>query len=70
MKKQGVIRNLAVALGVFLFWGNLISFLLPTEQYGAVIKTIDFSTAVFLLAILLSAAARLRKGRRDPERNA
>ena len=49
------IRNLAIALGTFMLWGNIISLLLPTEEYGAVMKTVDFATVLFLLAIVITA---------------
>ena len=55
MKKNKTMRNIAVALGLFVLWGNIISLLLPVEEYGAVIKTIDFSTVLFVLAILAAA---------------
>ena len=65
MKKKNTIFNLSVAFGAFLFWGNLVSFLLPAEQYGALVKTVDFATALFLLAVLVTAAAGIVRGRRQ-----
>lgn len=64
MKKKTAIFNLTAAFGAFLFWGNLVSFLLPAEQYGAIIKTVDFATALFLLAVLATACVRLVRQRR------
>ena len=64
MKKQNTIRDLALAFGVFVFWGNVVSFLLPAEQYGAVVKTVDFASAVFLLAVLITGGVALFRRRR------
>ena len=55
MKKNKTLRNIVFALGLFVLWGNVISLLLPIEEYGAVIKTIDFSTILFVLAMLAVA---------------
>ncbi len=55
MKARKTIRNLAIALAAFVLWGNLISLLLPAEEYGAVMKTVDFATVVFLVALLIAA---------------
>ena len=55
MKNSKTIRNLGIALCVFVFWGNLVSLFLPVEEYGAVIKMIDFASALFVLAVLISA---------------
>ena len=53
MKEHRAIRGLVIALIVFVLWGNVISLLLPAEDYGAVTKTVDFATVLFLLAILI-----------------
>lgn len=55
MKARKTIRNLTIALAAFVLWGNLISLLLPAEEYGAVMKTVDFATVVFLVALLIAA---------------
>ena len=65
MREKKTLRNIAVALCVFVLWGNLISLLLPADQYGAVIKTVDFSTVLFLLAILITAIYGIRKDRKE-----
>ena len=54
MKEHRAIRGLVIALIVFVLWGNVISLLLPAEDYGAVTKTVDFATVLFLLAILIA----------------
>lgn len=54
MKEHRAIRGLVIALIVFVLWGNVISLLLPAEDYGAVTKTVDFATILFLLAILIA----------------
>lgn len=62
--KNTTVRNLVLALGAFILWGNIVSFLLPAEQYGAVVKTVDFATAVYLAATLIAAiASAVKKGR-------
>ena len=61
MKEKNRIRDVAIALGAFIFWGNLVSLMLPVENYAAVAKTVDFATVVFLLAGLFMVAADLRK---------
>ena len=67
MKKYKTLRNVAAALGVFLFWGNVASLLLPAEEYGAVIKAVDFITAFVLLVVLIVAAYMSIKKRRQKE---
>ena len=67
MRKNKTMRNIAIALGTFVLWGNIISLLLPVEEYGAVIKTIDFSTILFILAFLTAAFFESRAKRRDSE---
>ena len=54
MKEHRAIRGLVIALIVFVLWGNVISLLLPAEDYGVVTKTVDFATVLFLLAILIA----------------
>ena len=65
MKERKTIRNIALALGAFILWGNLISLLLPAEQYGAVIKTVDFTTVLYLAVILVAVLLKLRKKKQD-----
>ena len=65
MKKNKTMRSIAIALGLFVLWGNIISLLLPVEEYGAVIKTIDFATILFVLAFLTAAFFESRTKRRD-----
>lgn len=67
MKKNKTMRSIAIALGLFVLWGNIISLLLPVEEYGAVIKTIDFSTILFILAFLTAAFFESRAKHRDSE---
>ena len=68
MKEKNRIRNVAIALGAFIFWGNLVSLMLPVENYAAVAKTVDFATVVFLLASLFTAVADLRKRYVSPKK--
>ena len=64
MKKNKRFLNVAVAFGAFLFWGNIVSLLLPAEEYGSVIKTVDFATALFLLAVIATGCIELVRRRR------
>ncbi len=66
--KNKTVRNFVLALGAFILWGNIVSFLLPAEQYGAVMKTIDFAAAVCLAAALTAAAVCAAKKRLGNER--
>ncbi len=68
MKEKSRVRNVAIALGAFIFWGNLVSLMLPVENYAAVAKTVDFATVVFLLAGLFTAVADLRKRYVSPKK--
>lgn len=61
MKEYKTIRSIAFALGFFVLWGNIISLLLPADEYGAVIKTVDFVSLLFALAILAAFVAEAAK---------
>ncbi len=61
MKNFGALRNSAIALGIFILWGNLVSLMLPAEEYGMIAKTVDFATVLFLLPFLAAALIGLRK---------
>ena len=52
MKENRTLRNIAIALGVFVLWGNVVSLILPPEQYSAIIKTVDAATLLFVLVFL------------------
>ncbi len=67
--KNKTVRNFVLALGAFILWGSIVSFLLPAEQAGAVIKTVDFATAVCLASALTAAAVRAAKKRFGTERD-
>ncbi len=67
MKNSRTIRNLGISLCVFVFWGNLVSLFLPMEEYGAVIKMIDFASALFVLAVLISAVIGIVREQRARE---
>lgn len=73
MKEHRTIRGLVIALIVFVLWGNVVSLLLPAENYGAIIKTVDFATVLFLLAILITVIIgtvreRRKDGRQEKDR--
>ena len=42
-----------------------MSLLLPAEEYGAVIKMIDFASLLFVLAVLISAFVGVVRERRQ-----
>ena len=65
MKEYKTIRGIAFALGFFVLWGNVISLMLPADQYGAVIKTVDFVSILFALAILAAFLAETVKTRKS-----
>ncbi len=60
-------RNLAIAFAIFVIWGNLISIFLPTEEYGAVIKTVDFVSVLFLLTFLIIEIRSIMKDSKKKE---
>ena len=64
MKERKTIRNIAAALGAFVLWGNLVGLLLPAEEHGAVVGTLDFAAALFLTAILAAACAAILRQRK------
>ncbi len=57
MKEYKTIRSIAFALGFFVLWGNIISLMLPADQYGTVIKTVDFVSVLYVLAVLVAFLA-------------
>lgn len=62
MKDLKTLQNVILALGFFVLWGNIVSLLLPAEQYGTVIKMIDFASLLFILAVLVPLVIGRRKG--------
>ena len=67
MKDLKTLQNVILALGFFVLWGNIVSLLLPAEQYGAVIKMIDFASLLFILAVLVPLVIGRRKGGKDKQ---
>ena len=61
MKEYKTIRSIAFALGFFVLWGNIISLMLPADQYGTVIKTVDFVSVLYVLAVLVAFLAEAVK---------
>ena len=59
--KNKTIRNTTIALVAFVLWGNLVSLLLPAEQFVAVMKTVDFATVLFSAAALVYAVCGMRE---------
>ena len=46
-------ENLILAFGLFVIWGNIISLFLPSGQYPMVVRTVDFVSAIFLVALVI-----------------
>lgn len=67
MKDLKTLQNVILALGFFVLWGNIVSLLLPAEQYGSVIKMIDFASLLFILAVLVPLVIGRRKGGKDKQ---
>lgn len=67
MKDLKTLQNVILALGFFVLWGNIVSLLLPAEQYGAVIKMIDFASLLFILAVLVPLVIGRHKGGKDKQ---
>ena len=63
MKTRKTMRNILCALSVLILWGNVVSLLLPTDQYGGIIKTIDFSTVLFVVMLLIAVFGERRRDR-------
>ena len=54
MGTNKTLRNVVIALILLVQWGNIVSLLLPADQYGSIIKIVDFSTVLFLVVILIA----------------
>ena len=67
MKDLKTLQNVILALGFFVLWGNIVSLLLPAEQYAAVIKMIDFASLLFILAVLVPLVIGRHKGGKDKQ---
>ena len=65
MKDRKTLRNIAIAFGFFVFWGNLVSLLLPASQHGTAIKIVDFASLVFILLFLIIALIGMKKEQRN-----
>lgn len=61
MKENKTLLNWAIALSVFVVWGNIVSLLIPADQYDAIVKIIDFVSLLFALVVLITAVAGKRK---------
>jgi len=59
------LRNTVCALCMLILWGNIVSLFLPPEQYGTIVKTVDFSTVLFALAVLIAVLCGIRKERKQ-----
>ena len=70
MKTRKTMRNILCALSVLILWGNVVSLLLPTDQYGGIIKTIDFSTVLFVVMLLIAVFGERRRDRGHEEESA
>ena len=57
--------NLILALAVFVLWGNAVSLFLPVEDFGAVIKMIDFATVLYITAVLIAVFFENRRKQKE-----
>ena len=65
MRENKTVLNWAIALSIFVVWGNVVSLLIPSDQYDTVIKLIDFVSLLYALAVLVSAVTGQRRERAD-----
>ena len=65
MRENKTMLNWAIALSIFVVWGNVVSLLIPSDQYDTVIKLIDFVSLVYALAVLVSAVTGKRREHTD-----
>lgn len=65
MRENKTVLNWAIALSIFVVWGNVVSLLIPSDQYDTVIKLIDFVSLVYALAVLVSAVTGKRREHAD-----
>ena len=61
MRENKTVLNWAIALSIFVVWGNVVSLLIPSDQYDTVIKLIDFVSLLYALAVLVSAVTGKRR---------
>ena len=64
MKKGTSLFNSTIAWIFLVLWGNLIRLLLPAEQYGVILKTLDYALFLYVIAVigfLLSKVLSLRR---------
>ena len=54
MKDHKSMRNLIIALAFFVLWGNVVSLMLPADDYDAIVKLVDFASLLFALAVLIA----------------
>ena len=52
MKKGSSLFNGTIALVFLVLWGNLIRLLLPAEQYGVILKTLDYALFLYVVAVI------------------
>ena len=61
MKKYNTQKNLTIAFGFLVVWGNLISLFLPADQFGTIIKIVDFASVIFLLCVLVTEIVKKKQ---------
>ena len=54
MRDHKTMRNITFAFGFFVLWGNIISFFLPADQFGTVIKMVDFASLLYIMTVLIN----------------
>ena len=65
MKKDNTQKNLTIAFGFLVVWGNLISLFLPADQFGTIIKIVDFASVIFLLCVLVTEIVKKNKEKKQ-----
>ena len=64
MRNHKTIRDLAIALGFLVLWGNIVSLLLPADEYGSIIKIVDFASLLFAAVVLgTGLSSVIKKGK-------
>ena len=68
MKKGSSLFNGTIALVFLVLWGNLIRLLLPAEQNGVILKTLDYALLLYVVAAIgfLMGKVLNRRRKKDP----
>ena len=72
MKDHKTLRNLIIALAFFVLWGNVVSLMLPPDDYDTIAKLVDFGSLLFALAVLAAGLldfAKAKSGARKEKKS-